>query len=96
MTRSLRRPALAALTSLLLGAVPPLAAQAFDVRETTIADIHAALRANRLTCRALVQQYLARIHVNDKQGAAINALITINARALGTADSLDQVQARGG
>jgi len=96
MSRSLRLPALAALTSLLIGAVSPLAAQAFDVREATIADIHAALRANRLTCRALVQQYLERIHANDKRGPAINALITINARALGTADSLDQVQARGG
>lgn len=70
-------------------------AQAFDVRETTIADIHAALRANRLTCRALVQQYLDRIAANDKRGPAINAIITLNPRALATADSLDGVRRSG-
>ena len=31
----------------------------FEVHEATIAQIHAAMRAGRLTCRALVEQYLA-------------------------------------
>ena len=35
-------------------------ASAFRVEETTIADVHAAMRAGTLTCRALVEQYLRR------------------------------------
>jgi hypothetical protein len=32
----------------------------YDVVETSIAQIHDAMRARRLTCRALVEKYLAR------------------------------------
>ena len=39
----------------------------FTVVEATIADIHAAMRANTLTCRALVDAYLARIAAYDKR-----------------------------
>src|SRR5579871_6004484 len=69
-----------------LGAQQPL----FDVHETTIAQIHDAMRAGRLTCRALVQTYLQRIAANDKQGPAINAITVVNPDALATADSLDR------
>ena len=61
----------------------------FQVEEATIADIHAAMRANRLTCRQLVSAYLARIAAFDKSGPAINALVVVNPRALDVADSLD-------
>ncbi len=64
--------------------------KAFRVEETTIASVHAAFRARTLTCRALVQYYLNRITRFDKQGPAINALITINPDALSIADSLDR------
>lgn len=93
--RRVRRAGAVAVLSV-IAAGPSLAtAQAFDVRETTIADMHAALRSRRITCRGIVQQYLDRIAANDRQGPAINALITINDRALATADSLDQAMARG-
>jgi Asp-tRNA(Asn)/Glu-tRNA(Gln) amidotransferase A subunit family amidase len=62
---------------------------AFNVVETTIADIHAAYRAARLTARQLVQMYLDRIEAYDKKGPAINAVISINPRALDEADRLD-------
>src|SRR5436309_9669889 len=70
----------------------PLNAQqsAFRVRETTIADIHAAMRAGRLSCRTLVQGYLRRIAEYDKQGPAINAITVVNPEALAIADSLDR------
>jgi amidase len=61
----------------------------FNALEATIADIHAAYKAGRLTCRQLVQVYLDRIETLDKKGPAINALITVNADALGEADRLD-------
>lgn len=89
--------AAAAIAVTALAAAPgTVTAQSFPLAETTIADIHAALRANTLTCRSLVQQYLDRIDAVDKRGPAINALVTLNAGALATADSLDQVMARGG
>ena len=69
---------------------------AFQLQETTIAAVHAAFRAKTLTCRQLVEQYLDRIDRYDKQGPAINAIITINGNALVIADSLDRHSAQGG
>jgi Asp-tRNA(Asn)/Glu-tRNA(Gln) amidotransferase A subunit family amidase len=68
-----------------------LQAQNFEVVETTIASVHAALKSGRLTCRALVQGYLERIAAYDKTGPSLNAIQTINPRALVEADSLDGV-----
>jgi Asp-tRNA(Asn)/Glu-tRNA(Gln) amidotransferase A subunit family amidase len=61
----------------------------FRVEETTIAEVHAAMRAGALTCRGLVEQYLRRIDAYDKNGPAINALVVVNPAALRVADSLD-------
>jgi amidase len=67
-----------------------LTSQTFRVEEASIADIHSAMRNRTLTCRALVDRFLARISAYDKQGPAINAITTINPRAQHTADSLDR------
>jgi Asp-tRNA(Asn)/Glu-tRNA(Gln) amidotransferase A subunit family amidase len=61
----------------------------FDLLETTIEEVHAAYRAGALTCRQLVQMYLARIEAYDKQGPALNAIISINPDALKEADRFD-------
>jgi amidase len=61
----------------------------FNVVEATIDDIHDDYKSGRLTCRQLVQLYLDRIAAFDKQGPAINALITINSDALAEAGRLD-------
>ena len=66
-----------------------MSGQAFNLVETTIADIHAAYRAGTLTVRQLVQAYLERIAAYDKKGPAINALISLNPTALEEADRLD-------
>ncbi len=93
------------LTTLVAGAVGTLAITSaaraqrpapFRLDETTIADVHAAFRAKRLTCHALVQAYLDRIAAVDKAGPAINALITVNGNALAIADSLDRRYATSG
>jgi len=68
----------------------------FEVHETTIAQIHAAMKAGRLTCRGLVEQYLRRIDTFDKNGPAINAIIMTNPEALKQADALDQRFKQGG
>lgn len=89
-----------ALIAVALSAPLALAAQRtarpFRLEETTIAEVHAAMRARQLTCRQLVQRYLDRIETIDKRGPAINAIVVVNAAALATADSLDARYRRGG
>jgi len=64
-------------------------ANPFRVVEATIADIHSAYKAGELTSRQLVQMYLDRIEAYDKKGPAINAIITVNPKALEDAERLD-------
>ncbi len=68
----------------------------FDVVEASIADIHRAMEAGRLTARQLVKLYLARIEAYDKKGPAINSIIVVNPNALARADELDAEFARSG
>ncbi len=83
---------------LILVTVATAAAQQtpFSVEETTIAQIHAALRARQLTCRALVDAYLKRIDAYDKQGPSLNAIVVVNPDALREADELDRRFAESG
>jgi amidase len=62
---------------------------AFDILETSIEAIHAAYQSGELNCRQLVQMYLDRIEAYDKKGPALNAIITLNPKALDEADRLD-------
>jgi amidase len=71
-------------------------ASAFRVEEATIAQIHAAMRQKRLTCRALVTHYLKRIEAYDQRGPALNAIVVTNANALREADELDRRFSRNG
>jgi len=71
------------------------ASRAFNIEEATIAQIHAAFRADTLSCRALTVSYLSRIDELDKRGPAINAIVASNPRALDVADSLDRHRAAG-
>jgi len=80
---------------LCLGA-SPLGAQQADLLELTIPEARAAMETGRLTCRQLVQGYLDRIAAYDSAGPGLNAIQTVNPRALLEADSLDAVRrARG-
>jgi amidase len=67
----------------------PASAQTFRIEEATIADVHAAMKAGRLTCRALVQAYLARIEAYDKKGPSLNAITLVNPNVLAEADAMD-------
>ena len=68
----------------------------FHIEETTIAQIHSAMKAGQLTCRELVQHYLRRIDAFDKNGPAINAVVLVNPDALAQADALDTRYKRSG
>lgn len=64
--------------------------------ETTIDDIHGALRSGQTTCREVVQLYLNRIEAYDKKGPALNAMQNVNPRALEQAAQLDEAFKKSG
>lgn len=61
----------------------------FHLLEATISDIQSAYKSGRLTSRQLVQLYLARIEAYDKKGPNLNAIITVNPKAMEEAARLD-------
>jgi amidase len=62
----------------------------FAIEEATIAQVHQSMKDGTLTCRKLVEEYLARIEAYDQQRPKLNAVIYINPKALEEADALDQ------
>lgn len=80
------------ITALLLAPLAtPSAADAttFDLSSATVADINAAFAAGALTSEKLVALYLARIAAYEQNGPKLNAIITLNPKALETARVLD-------
>ncbi len=67
----------------------------FSVIETSIAQIHDAMRSGHLTCRELVETYLQRIEIYD-QPTGLNSLIIVNPNALRRAEQLDAEFSRTG
>ena len=68
----------------------------FDVVETTISEIHAAMAAGTLTTADLVASYLDRIAAYDRAGPQLNGVITVNPRARERATELDTAFEREG
>jgi len=64
---------------------------AFRLNEATIDEIQFALRLGTVSCRQLVDMYLARIEAYDKNGPRINAIVNVNPRAAEEADRLDRM-----
>src|SRR5262245_48387055 len=62
----------------------------FVLEEATTASIHAAFASGRLTCVQLIESYLKRIEAYDDRGPALNAILTINPKALETAAQMDR------
>jgi len=75
---------------------PSRQAAAFDVTEQSIDELQGAMKAGEITSRRLVDLYLARIEAYDKQGPALNAIVTLNPRAREAADALDAERASRG
>jgi amidase len=82
------------LAALLLFVLAPTlyAAKPFSVVEATIPEMQAALREGRVTSRELVLQYLVRIATYEDK---LNAIITVNPKALDEADALDKERKAG-
>lgn len=64
---------------------------AFSVMEATIDDIRGALESGRATCQSVVRDYLDRVEAYDKSGPGLNAVQTVNRRALQDAERLDSL-----
>jgi amidase len=79
--------------AILLFAFPALAQQRpFSVVEATIPEMQQALREKRVTSRELVLQYLVRIATYEDR---LNAVISVNPKALEEAEALDRERAAG-
>jgi amidase len=88
-------------SALCAGAPKPVSPSTFRVEETTISETEEAIRTHKVTCRQLVEMYLARIKAFDQaklkeQPAPLNAIVTLNPEALADADRLDAEFARTG
>jgi amidase len=84
------RPIILVLTLALgLGFAPGVRATEIKIEDATIADLNAAFKSGSLTAVKLTELYLARIAAYDKQGPAINTVITLNSKALVEAAALD-------
>ena len=64
----------------------------FSVVEATIPEMQAAMKDGRVTSRELVTQYLLRIAIYNRR---LNAVITVNPKALDEADARDRERAQG-
>ena len=87
---------LLAVAFLLGGVLWAQTAAPFEVEEATIAQVHAAMRERRLSCRELVDAYIRRINAYDKNGPAINSIVTLNPNATKEAEELDRRFAQSG
>jgi Asp-tRNA(Asn)/Glu-tRNA(Gln) amidotransferase A subunit family amidase len=76
----------------LLAASPAGQRPVFDVMEKTIPELAAAMTAGAVSSRDLVAAHLARVEAYDHRGP-INAIITINPRALADAEALETIEA---
>ncbi|HYE86033.1 MAG TPA: amidase family protein [Vicinamibacterales bacterium] len=74
----------AALLTLQLATIPD---------EASVRSLHAALDARRATCVQIVKHYLDRIEAYDDRGPSLNAILTVNARAVETAGAMDKMDA---
>ncbi|MEU5216858.1 amidase [Streptomyces sp. NPDC020807] len=69
----------------------------FDVVETSVAELRAALEKGETTSVGLLDAYLARIEAYDRPGTAtaLNAMVVMNPRARAEAEASDARRARG-
>jgi amidase len=73
----------------LAAGAPVLRAQSVDFDAATIQQLSAAMDAGTVTSERLVRLALARIEAYDEKGPRLNAVLTLNAKALEQARTLD-------
>ena len=87
---ALRPPGVAeALAEAPAPAAPAAAPGAFELAETTLAELAQGMAAGRWTARGLVERYLARIAAVNERGPVLRCVLEVNPDALADADALD-------
>lgn len=61
----------------------------FELEETTVADLQAAMASGRMTARSIAEQYVERIAELDRKGPSLHHVIEVNPDALAAAAALD-------
>lgn len=61
----------------------------FVLEETTIVQIHDAIRTKQLSCAELIASYLGRVHALDRNGPVFNSIVTLNENAITEATEKD-------
>jgi amidase len=61
------------------------------LNEASVRSVHEAIDTGKATCVQVVRHYLDRIDAYDDRGPSLNAIITINAKALETAAQMDRL-----
>lgn len=69
--------------------MPPKEIKGFSFTETTIENIHSAIRTKAISCEAITQGFIKRINKYD-QVSNLNAIIYINPNAINKAQQLDK------
>jgi amidase len=69
--------------------------QTFELEEWTIAELQEAMRAGRLTSRAITERYLGRIEALDRRGPTLRHVLETNPDALEIAGRLDEERRAG-
>jgi amidase len=64
--------------------------ESFTIEEATVNQIHRAFESGDLTSQELVENYIQRIEIYDREGPKLNSIRTINDTALDHAGELDQ------
>src|SRR4029079_6717844 len=77
------------VVALAIASLAPVRAAGLNLETATIADLNAAFAGGTLTSEQVVDAYLQRVAAYDKQGPTINAVLTLNPRALAEARALD-------
>jgi amidase len=80
---------IAVVLALSLATAQVVRAATLNIETASIADLEKAYAGGKLTSAAVVAAYLKRIEAYDKQGPNINAVITLNPKAVATAKELD-------
>jgi amidase len=62
----------------------------FELEETTINELQAAMKSGKLSARSITEKYLSRIEKYDRRNISLNSIIELNPDALAIADSLDK------
>jgi len=77
-----------------VGLGPIASAAQLNLETATIPELNAAFKSGALTSESLTERYLARLKAYDQDGPKLNAVITLNPKALEEAKALDAERIR--